>query len=71
MIDTIIKDDKEKEELFNAVDKIPSIKKKNEWALKWMEGKEKDAPFVNRLIAFAIVEGLFFSSSFASIYWIK
>ena len=69
LIDTYIKDDGEKEILFDAINKIPSIQKKANWALKWIA--DQDTPFAARLIAFAIVEGVFFSSAFASIYYIK
>lgn len=69
LIDTYIKDDGEKEILFDATNKIPSIQKKANWALKWIA--DQDTPFAARLIAFAIVEGVFFSSAFASIYYIK
>ena len=69
LIDTYIKDDSEKEILFDAINKIPSIQKKANWALKWIA--DQDTPFAARLIAFAIVEGVFFSSAFASIYYIK
>lgn len=68
LIDTYIKDPNEKENLLNAVTTIPIVKKKAEWALKWIAGNES---FAERLIAFAAVEGLFFSSSFCSIYWLK
>lgn len=69
LIDTYIKDKDDKTILFDAINKIPCIKKKAEWALNWIDNN--DAPFVTRLIAFAIVEGVFFSSAFASIYYIK
>ncbi len=68
LIDTYIKDPKEKEKLFNAVTTIPIVKKKAEWAIKWIEGTES---FAERLVAFAAIEGIFFSSSFCSIYWLK
>jgi ribonucleoside-diphosphate reductase beta chain len=67
LIDTYIKDDKEKEFLFNALDNIESINKKGKWALKWIESDN----FVERLIAFAVVEGIFFSGAFCSIFWLK
>ena len=67
MIDTYIKDSKEKDRLFNALETVPSVKKKGEWALKWVESES----FVERLIAFAAVEGIFFSGSFCSIFWLK
>lgn len=69
LIDTYVKDKEEKTVLFDAINKIPCIAKKADWALKWIECK--DVPFAARLIAFAIVEGVFFSSAFASIYYIK
>ena len=69
LIDTYIKDYSEKEVLFDAINKIPCIQKKAQWALKWIA--DQDTPFAARLIAFAIVEGVFFSSAFASIYYIK
>ena len=69
LIDTYIKDKDEKNVLFDAINKIPCIAKKANWALKWIENKE--VPFASRLVAFAIVEGVFFSSAFASIYYIK
>lgn len=67
LIDTFIKDDKEKHELFNALELNPAVKKKGEWALKWIQSDS----FVERLIAFAVVEGIFFSGSFCSIFWLK
>jgi ribonucleotide reductase beta subunit family protein with ferritin-like domain len=69
MVNTYVKDPVEKEQLFNAIRTIPCIQKKAEWALKWIE--DKDASFATRLVAFVLVEGLMFSSSFASIYWLK
>jgi ribonucleoside-diphosphate reductase beta chain len=67
LIDTLIKDPKEKTYLFNAVDTIPCVKKKADWALRWIE----NGTFAERLIAFAAVEGIFFSGSFCSIFWLK
>lgn len=67
LIDTYIKDDKEKDRLFHAIDTVPSVKKKAEWALKWIESDS----FAERLIAFAGVEGIFFSGSFCAIFWLK
>jgi len=67
LIDTYIKDDKEKDHLFNAIDTVPSVKRKAEWALKWINSES----FAERLIAFAAVEGIFFSGSFCSIFWLK
>jgi len=68
LIDTYISDPKEKDKLFNAIETIPCIKKKADWALKWIKCDEL---FSKRLIAFAIVEGIFFSGAFCSIYWLK
>jgi ribonucleoside-diphosphate reductase beta chain len=67
LIDTYIKDQAEKARLFTALDSIDCVKKKGEWALKWIESDS----FVERLIAFAAVEGIFFSGSFCSIFWLK
>lgn len=67
LIDTYIKDKEEQNHLFNAIDTVPAIQKKADWALKWI-GSES---FVERLIAFAAVEGIFFSGSFCSIFWLK
>ena len=68
LLDTFVKNPKRKEELFNAIDTIPAVEKKANWALKWMNNGR---PFEERLLAFAIVEGVFFSASFASIFWLK
>ena len=67
LIDTYVKDDKEKDLLFNAIDNFPAIKKKADWALKWIDSPS----FAERLIAFAAVEGIFFSGAFCSIFWLK
>jgi len=67
LIDTYIKDKQEQNKLFNAIETIPAIKKKAEWAIKWINSNS----FVERLIAFAAVEGIFFSGSFCSIFWLK
>lgn len=67
LIDTYIKDKSEQNHLFNAVDTIPSVKKKADWAMKWINSDS----FVERLVAFAAVEGIFFSGSFCSIFWLK
>ena len=69
LIETYIKDSTKKAKLFNAIDNYPCIHTKASWAQRWI-GND-DASFASRLIAFACVEGIFFSSSFASIYWIK
>ncbi|TDE46957.1 ribonucleoside-diphosphate reductase [Flavobacterium rhamnosiphilum] len=67
LIDTYVKDEAEKDDLFNALEVFPAIKKKADWALKWIESDS----FAERLIAFAAVEGIFFSGAFCSIYWLK
>jgi ribonucleoside-diphosphate reductase beta chain len=67
LIDTYVKDEAEKTQLFTAIDVFPAIKKKADWALKWIESDS----FAERLIAFAAVEGIFFSGSFCSIFWLK
>jgi len=67
LIDTYIKDPAEKDRLFHAIDTVPCVKKKAEWALRWIN----NGTFAERLIAFAAVEGIFFSGSFCSIFWLK
>ncbi|HRH36393.1 MAG TPA: ribonucleotide-diphosphate reductase subunit beta, partial [Catalimonadaceae bacterium] len=67
LIDTYIKDQKEKTRLFNALETVPCVSKKGEWALKWINSDN----FAERLVAFAAVEGIFFSGSFCSIFWLK
>ncbi len=67
LIDTLIKDKAEREYLFNAIDTIDCVKKKAEWALRWID----NGSFAERLVAFAAVEGIFFSGSFCSIFWLK
>jgi ribonucleoside-diphosphate reductase beta chain len=67
LIDTYIQEQEEKNMLFKAIDTIPAVKKKAEWALKWIDSPH----FQERLIAFAAVEGIFFSGSFCSIFWLK
>ena len=67
LIDTLIKDKKEREYLFNALETIDCVKKKADWALRWID----NGSFAERLIAFAAVEGIFFSGSFCSIFWLK
>ncbi|XP_057627596.1 ribonucleoside-diphosphate reductase subunit M2-like [Chionomys nivalis] len=69
LIDTYIKDSKEREYLFNAIETMPCVKKKADWALRWIGDKE--ATYGERVVAFAAVEGIFFSGSFASIFWLK
>lgn len=68
LIDTYITDDNEKQKLFAAIETMPAIKKKADWALKWINDENS---FGERLIAFAAVEGIFFSGSFAAIFWLK
>ncbi len=68
LIDTYIKDEKEKQYLFDAIETIPAVKQKAEWALRWINDSDS---FAHRLIAFAAVEGIFFSGSFCSIFWLK
>ena len=69
LIDTYIKDNEEKMKIFNSIQNIPCVYKKAKWAYKWIENKEVN--FATRLIAFAIIEGIFFSGSFCAIYWLK
>ena len=69
LIDTYVKDIEKKDKLFNAIETIPSVKKKADWSLKWIN--DKDSSFGTRVIAFAAVEGIFFSGSFCSIFWLK
>lgn len=69
LIDSYVKDDTEKTRLFKALDNFHCIQKKADWAIKWIHDKESD--FATRLIAFACVEGIFFSGAFCSIYWLK
>ena len=69
LIDTYVKDIEKKNNLFNAIDTIPSVRKKADWALKWIN--DDKATFGTRVIAFAAVEGIFFSGSFCSIFWLK
>lgn len=68
LIDTYIKDAKQKDHLLNAIKTIPCITKKADWAMKWINGNES---FAERLVAFAAIEGIFFSGSFCSIFWLK
>jgi ribonucleoside-diphosphate reductase beta chain len=67
LIDTYVKDEVEKDKLFRAIENFPAIKRKADWALKWIDSPS----FAERLIAFAAVEGIFFSGSFCSIFWMK
>jgi ribonucleoside-diphosphate reductase beta chain len=67
LIDTYIKDTKEKNHLFNAIETLDCVKKKADWALRWID----EGNFAERLVAFAAVEGIFFSGSFCAIFWLK
>jgi ribonucleoside-diphosphate reductase subunit M2 len=69
LIETYIKNEEEKMRLFRAIDNFPCIKKKSDWAQKWI--KDNRSNFATRLVAFACVEGIFFSGAFCSIYWLK
>lgn len=69
LIDTYVKEPQEREFLFNAIETLPCVKKKADWALEWIASKS--ATFGERIVAFAAVEGIFFSGSFASIFWLK
>ncbi|KAF9482504.1 beta subunit of ribonucleotide reductase, partial [Pholiota conissans] len=69
LIDTYIKDPAQRDYLFDAIETVPCIKRKAEWALKWIT--DERSSFAERLVAFAAVEGIFFSGSFASIFWLK
>lgn len=68
LIDTYIKDPEEKDFLFRAIDNIPVVKKKADWAMKWIQA---DRCFAERIVAFAAVEGIFFSGSFCAVFWLK
>ena len=69
LIDSYIKDSAEKDKLFHAIEHFPCIEKKAKWAIKWIQ--DKRSCFATRLIAFACIEGIFFSGAFCSIYWLK
>ena len=69
LIDTFIKDAQEKEYLFNAIETLPCVKLKADWALRWIA--DEDSTYGERVVAFAAVEGIFFSGSFAAIFWLK
>ena len=66
LIDTYVKDKAEKAKLLNAIEEVPCVKDKAEWALKWISSSNR---FAERLVAFAVVEGIFFSGSFCAIFW--
>ncbi|XP_058868617.1 ribonucleoside-diphosphate reductase subunit M2 B-like isoform X2 [Acipenser ruthenus] len=69
LIETYIRDSKERDTLFNAIETMPCVKRKADWALQWIS--DRKSTFGERLVAFAAVEGIFFSGSFAAIYWLK
>jgi ribonucleotide reductase beta subunit family protein with ferritin-like domain len=69
LIETYIKDENEKKDLFQAIQKFPFIEKKANWAINWITNQDVD--FATRLVAFACIEGIFFSGSFCSIFWLK
>lgn len=69
LLDTLVREPEEKARLFNAMETIPAVQQKAQWALKWIQSR--DATFAERLIAFAAVEGIFFSGSFCAIFWLK
>lgn len=69
LLDTFIEDPHEKKLLFSAIENIPAVSRKAEWTIKWI--KNDKATFAERLVAFAVVEGIFFSGSFAAIFWLK
>lgn len=69
LIDSYIKDPDERNRLFNAIENVPCIKRKADWTLRWIS--DMQSTFAERLVAFAAVEGIFFSGSFAAIFWIK
>ncbi|KAL7786687.1 ribonucleotide reductase [Trichoderma ceciliae] len=69
LIDSYVKEHSQRDYLFNAIETIPCIRKKAEWAIRWIQ--DKNSSFAQRLVAFAAVEGIFFSGAFASIFWLK
>jgi len=74
MIDKLVSDPEEKANLFKAIEHVPAVKRKAEWALRWLgtgPSSEETVPFAQRLVAFACVEGIFFSGSFCAIFWLK
>jgi ribonucleotide reductase beta subunit family protein with ferritin-like domain len=68
LLETYIKDPAEKTRLFSAVETVPCVRKKADWAVRWISSSDE---FAERLVAFAAVEGIFFSGSFCSIFWLK
>eukprot|EP00897_Mesotaenium_endlicherianum_P007337 jgi/Mesen1/6631/ME000034S06081 len=71
LLEAYIRDSKQKANLFNAIETIPCVKRKADWALKWIEGDNSSMSFAERIVAFACVEGIFFSGSFCAIFWLK
>ena len=75
MIDKLVKDPEEKARLFKSIEYVPAVKRKAEWAMRWMgpspDGTAPEVSFSQRLVAFACVEGIFFSGSFCAIFWLK
>ncbi len=72
MIDKLVRDTEEKDGLFRAIETVPAVREKAEWAMRWMGDRSgTEAPFAQRLVAFACVEGIFFSGSFCAIFWLK
>ena len=69
LIDTYVKEPAERDRLFNAIQTIPAVAKKADWALKWISSESSS--YAERVVAFACVEGIFFSGSFAAIFWLK
>lgn len=69
LIDTLVRDSDEKERLFSAIETVPCVRQKAEWAVEWIKSKEDS--FATRLVAFAAIEGIFFSGSFCAIFWMK
>jgi ribonucleotide reductase beta subunit family protein with ferritin-like domain len=70
LIDSYVKDPSEKDRLFRAIDTVPSVRRKADWAIKWINKEGLDT-FAERIIGFAAVEGIFFSGSFCAIFWLK
>jgi ribonucleotide reductase beta subunit family protein with ferritin-like domain len=68
LIDTYVRDPVEKDRLLTAIDSVPAVMKKAQWAIKWMGDQSS---FATRIVAFAAVEGIFFSGSFCAIFWLK
>lgn len=71
LIDTFVSDASKKDTLFRAIEELETVREKALWAQKWIQGDQRDCSFAERLIAFAVVEGIFFSGSFCAIFWFK